>query len=229
MKILVDNKMTKEMRDALFCHGITCISLPSYSRLHTPVSAHPDILLYRLGSGEVVIGEDYYNENRAFFDRLGFEYVTSNETPHGDYPNDVIFDVLGVGDTLYGKEGCVSLVIKKEYPRFVSVKQGYVRCSVAMLSDSCAVTADKGISEALKKDGIDVLDIRPGRIKLEGHDTGFIGGAGGRLKDREYLFFGDILSHPDGKSILEFAEKNGIKAVSLTGLPLSDHGGFVVI
>lgn len=229
MKALVDLKMPINIRIALMKYGIETISCPEWDGLDAPVSSHPDMLLYPLEKGRVLIGKEYYEKNKAFFDALPLKYVLCDKTPTGEYPFDVLFDALGVNDTLYGKEGYVSKELTAAYTRFVPVKQGYARCSVAMLSDDCAVTADKGIASALKNDGVDVLVIKEGHIRLDGYNTGFIGGSGGRLPSGEYIFFGDVLSHPDGDKILDFANNHKIKTVSLSGIPLSDHGGFIII
>lgn len=228
MRILVDNKMSDSCRSALGGYG-EVICLPSWGGLPSPIASHPDILFYPLQDGTVLVGREYYYKNKMFFDSVGANFVLCDKTPEGQYPHDILFDALGINDTLYGKEGFASEELVKVYERFVSVKQGYTRCSVAMLSDSCAVTSDRGISEALKKDGISVLDIRPGHIRLEGYGSGFIGGAGGRIKEGLYLFFGDIMSHPDGKAIVQFASEHKIKAVSLSDEPLSDNGGLLVV
>lgn len=228
MKILVDAKMSDKVRSSLSLCG-EVISLPKWRGLPEPVSSHPDMLFYPLPNGKILVGGDYYNENRDFFSSLGDLFVLDEKTPSGSYPFDVLFDCLGVKDTLYGKDGFVSDRIKENYSFFVPVKQGYARCSVAMLSDSCAVTADRGIAAALKNDGIDVLLIRSGYIELKGYDGGFIGGAGAYLGDGVYGFFGDLYSHPDGKAIAEFADKHKIKAVSLSDDTLSDNGGLLIL
>ena len=229
MKALVDLKMPIPIRVALMKHGIETLSCPEWEGLDKPVSSHPDMLFYPIERGRVLVGREYYEKNKAFFDALPLEYILCDKTPSGKYPSDVLFDALGVKDTLYGKEGCVSTELLSAFSRFVSVRQGYTRCSVAMLSDNCAVTSDKGIARALEKDGVDVLVISEGHIRLDGYGTGFIGGAGVRLPDGEYLFFGDVLSHPDGEKILSFADEHKIKTVSLSGIPLSDHGGLIIM
>ncbi|MBE6582703.1 MAG: hypothetical protein E7648_05525 [Ruminococcaceae bacterium] len=228
MKILVDAKMSNKVRDSLLSYG-EVVSLPKWKGLPEPVSSHPDMLFYPLPDGKILVGRDYYNENRGFFDALGCDFVLDEKTPSGEYPFDVRFDCLGVNGVLYGKDGFVSERIAEQYMSFVSVNQGYTRCSVAMLSEKCAVTADRGIASALSKNGIDVLTIRPGHIELKGYDSGFIGGAGALLSDGVYGFFGDLLSHPDGEMIAEFAARHKIKAVSLSDEPLSDNGGLLIL
>lgn len=228
MKILVDAKMSDKVRNSLSSYG-EVISLPKWKGLSEPVSSHPDMLFYPLPDGKILVGRDYYNENRGFFEALNADFVLDEKTPSGEYPFDVRFDCLGVNGVLYGKDGFVSEGIAEQYQSFVSVNQGYTRCSVAMLSDSCAVTSDQGIASALRKNGIDVLTVRPGNIELKGYDSGFIGGAGALLSDGVYGFFGDLLSHPDGDMIAEFAARHKIKAVSLSDEPLSDNGGLLIL
>lgn len=106
-----------------------------------------------------------------------------------EYPGDILFDALAVNGRVYGKKGFVSRYILRENEVLVPVRQGYARCSVAMLSERCAVTSDRGLASVLSEDGISVLLIRSGYIRLDGYNTGFIGGAGGRLRGRSLLFF----------------------------------------
>ncbi len=209
--------------------GFLAVRLPSFSGLPSPVCSHPDMLCFKNRRGELIITKDYYERERIFFDSLGIKIIASEEKLLPNYPKDVLFDALSVNGIVFGKKGCVSRFILEESKEFVSVNQGYARCSVAMLSDNCAVTADSGLFSALTEKKIKTLLIRNGNIVLKGYDTGFIGGAGGRLPNGRYCFFGDIMSHPDGAMILEFAKENKVKAVSLSDEPLSDHGGFVCI
>ncbi len=227
MKILVDARMSSEVKESLSSYG-EIISLPRWRGLSEPVSSHPDMLFYPLPSGEILVGRDYYEENRELFSALPCNFVLDEKTPGGEYPSDVYFDCLGVNDILYGKDGFVSRKITEAYCSFVPVKQGYTRCSVMMLGNA-AVTADKGIAAALKNNGIDVLVIRPGHIELSGYDTGFIGGSGFLVSDDTCVFFGDLYSHPDGYIIEEFLNERKIKAVSLSDEPLSDNGGLLII
>ena len=154
MKILVDAKMSDKVRASLSGYG-EVITLPEWSGLPDPISSHPDMLFYPLPDGKILIGKDYYNENRVFFSRFGDVFLLDEKTPSGEYPFDVRFDCLGVNCVLYGKDGFVSEIVKERYPSFVSVNQGYTRCSVAMLSESCAITADRVLAAALKNNGID--------------------------------------------------------------------------
>ncbi len=228
-KVLIDNRVSDNCVKGLKSLGYVVVRLPSFWRFSTPVSSHCDMLCSKMRDGSLLISEEYYLLNKEFLDGLNIKLKITDERLGNKYPNDVLFDALTVNDTVYGKKGFVSKHIIADNKRFISVKQGYAKCSVAMLSEQCAVTSDEGLYKALTSCGIKVLLIRSGHIRLDGYSTGFIGGAGGCLHDGKYVFFGDIMLHPDGEKILEFAHKNKISAVSLSNDLLCDYGGLILL
>jgi hypothetical protein len=227
--VLVDDRISRGCEEALVALGAKVKRIPTWDRLPEPVSGHPDLLTAKLPDGSLLLTRSYYEKSRLFWDDLGHPLTLTEEELGSSYPADVLFDALGAGNTLYGKEGAVSKTLLACYPRFVSVRQGYARCSVALLTEKAAITADRGLSEVLKRDGIDVLTVRAGHIGLPGYGYGFLGGAGGRLREGVYVFFGDLLSHPDGEAILAFCKRQKISAVSLADEPLRDYGGLLVL
>jgi len=227
MTVLIDPCVSEACERRLASFGALVKRLPVCADLDRPVAGHPDLLAAKLPNGKLLLTGRYYEANRCFFDDLGLPLTLTEESMSPVYPCDVLFDALPVGDTLYGRKGAVSQTLLRQYDRFVPVKQGYARCSVAMLSDQAAVTADKGLAEALLRDGVEVLTIRPGHIVLPGYEYGFIGGAGGRLSSGTYVFFGNLATHPDGEAIRCFAERHKISAVSLSDEPICDHGGIL--
>ena len=229
MTVLLDSRVSEPCEASLTALGARVIRMPLDRCLPEPVSGHPDMLAAPLPDGSLLLSREYYEENRLFWEKTGIEVTVTDESLGARYPKDVLFNALAVGDILYGKDGAVSRFLLASYSRFVPVKQGYARCSVAMLSGHAAVTADKSLAEALRRNGIEVLTVSPGHIALSGYEYGFIGGAGGRLRDGVYVFFGNLLSHPEGESILQFCERQKISAVSLSDEPLSDHGGILVM
>ena len=150
----------------------------------------------------------------------------------GKYPENVRLNCLLFGGVLYGNMSAAASSVRdfcrENDIRTVDVKQGYTRCSALAMNDRAVITAAKGIAEALKKDGAEVLVISPGHIALPGFDYGFIGGAG-FCDGKTVFFFGDIKKHPDHKRIREFCEKNQIKTeIICADKPLTDLGGAVI-
>jgi len=227
--VLVSERLSEACAAALAKRGFIVRRMPPDPRLPEPVNDHADLLTAHLPTGELLVTESYARMAARFCATLPVPLRLTDESLGDRYPQDVLLDALAVGDRLYGKREAVSVVLRSCYRTFMALKQGYARCSVALLSDTCAVTADHGLAEALRRDGVEVLEIRAGHIRLPGYDSGFIGGAGGALGGGTYAFFGNLLSHPDGERIAVFAESKKINAVSLTDEPLSDRGGLLVL
>ena len=202
------------------------IRLPSFRGFSEPVSAHPDMLVFPYKDG-ILTYKEYYAENRAFFDNIGVNLYFAESTPLPLYPGDIALNALLLGGTLYGRTDCTDKKITALAKRLKFVKQGYTRCSTAVFGEKAAVTADTGIAKALEEDGVDVLTVKPGFIRLEGYDTGFIGGCGGMLEDGRYAFFGNLYSHPQGREIADFAAGHGAEIISLSDETLTDFGGIV--
>ena len=111
----------------------------------------------------------------------------------------------------------------------VDVRQGYARCSSAVVDGRSVITADPGIAAALMKLGdVDVLTVEPGHVLLPGFDYGFIGGASGRVGD-ELIFSGDLSAHPDFRAIEAFADQRGVRLKCFPEFPLTDIGSIIEI
>ena len=150
----------------------------------------------------------------------------------GDYPRNVALNAAKVGkyiicrvDSLDDK---VKAYCKANNFTLINVKQGYAKCSCAVVSDNAVITEDIGIYRTLSKTDIEVLLIGKGSVTLEGADCGFIGGASGYNKSNNTLYFcGDICEHPDFEKIKGFCDKHGTKIECLSDSQLLDIGGIL--
>lgn len=85
-------------------------------------------------------------------------------------------DELTFGDKVIG-----SKYTDKSIKPDIIVKQGYVKCSIAVTSNNSCITSDKGIAKVLKRNNIEVLYVEENDIKLLKKDAtastmkGFIG------------------------------------------------------
>lgn len=111
----------------------------------------------------------------------------------------------------------------------ISVKQRYSRCSTCIVDEHSIITSDHGIARAAGANGIDVLEICPGHIRLDGFDYGFIGGASFKIASDKLAFTGSLHHHPDEERILQFLSEHGQDAVYLKNEPLRDIGSAVLI
>ncbi len=149
-----------------------------------------------------------------------------------DYPTNVALNAAVVGKNVICREASLDHRVHKyciaHGYEIISVKQGYAKCSCAVVSDKAIITADKGIYHSLEESKIDVLLIEEGRVRLDGTNYGFIGGASGYDKDVNTLYFcGSIERHPDYPQIKSFCNDHGTRIVSLTDGELTDIGGIV--
>ena len=67
-----------------------------------------------------------------------------------------------------------------------------------------------------------------GHISLPPYEYGFIGGASGECREEIY-FCGDVKTHPSSREILEFIDKHGKKAISLSDGELLDIGSILFV
>ena len=149
-----------------------------------------------------------------------------------DYPLNVPLNAAQVGKMIICRTDTLDKQAS-EYARrnnyeLIHVRQGYAKCSCAVVSDRAIITADHGIERTLKGSTIDVLLTEQGRIRLDGADYGFIGGASGYDQASRTLYFtGNIRKHPDYERIEDFCIDHGTKIISLTDDELVDIGGIL--
>jgi len=227
--VIIDSRLPASVKRSLSELGFNTIEMPVWERLQKPVSAHPDMLLFIAGNS-IITHENYYMTAKKEFDlisSLGYDIILSNEMISPEYPNDILFNCVEIGDLLFGKESKTSSYIldhaRLNKKKYISVKQGYAKCSVAKISEGAAVTSDPSLYKAMSKNGIDVLLISQGEIDLKGYDFGFIGGCSGLFEDKVY-FSGDLSLHPNAEEIKSFCKKHKKTPVSLSSERLFDGG-----
>lgn len=209
--------------------GYGCVRLPEFDAIDAPVSSHPDMLFYKMRSGNILCDRRYYEKNSELLLGIRERLVFSKKELGREYPGDVLFDTLRIGDTVYGRLDATADEIISDAVRAVNVKQGYARCSCLNIGNA-VITADEGLSRRLAENGVDVCLIRHGGIALPGYGEGFIGGAS--FYDEQsstVVFFGDPHSLPDFGLVLDFLDKHGVSVRYPEGTVLTDHGSAVLI
>jgi len=232
MKLVVtDNRIDKKCERSLRARGFELVKLPSFSLLQKPVSAHPDMLFFT-AKGRLVCHRDYFSaaerEILQIANASGLSIFISDEDMGAEYPEDVLFNAAAIGDKLICRRDTVSNPVAELYPedKIINVRQGYAKCSVCAVNDNAIITADPSIAGAAEKNGIDVLPISRGGVRLNGYDCGFIGGASGYCAGTA-IFFGDPETHPDAALIRRTLDAKEIDCLALSGDTLTDFGGII--
>lgn len=219
-----------QLIDALHQCGVQTIPVLPEEGKSEWLAGHSDLRVFHSGGPNIYIsagtGSLKQNLLQHDFRITELPYVISSP-----YPNDVRLNILVLGNKVIvnpltiGKE-ILDYIISKKY-QIISVKQGYAKCSAAVVDENSIITSDCGIAKAAAQAGIEVLKITEGFIKLEGFQYGFIGGACGKISNHKIAFCGRIQDHPDYPSIKRFLEAREIEPVVLADIPLTDIGGII--
>lgn len=191
-----------------------------------PVSDHPDMFMCRLGTGPDAPVVSYWDKTE---DRsgggAGAPDTASLLSP--GYPDEVAFNAACTGKYFIHN-------LKYTAPQLldaarsmgmilVDARQGYAKCSTVIVDEDSIITYDRGLGQKCLDAGIDVLFVTPGHVLLEGYESGFLGGASGRIFDTVY-FNGDLCKHPDFQAVKKFIEGRGLKVRWFSEWPLTDIG-----
>lgn len=205
------NIRLKEYLDAL---GYTLEFVASDGIVDKAISNHPDTFLCKMG---------IETDSPIFF--------AATEDLGKDYPADVSFNAACTGKYFIHNLSLTNekllLAAKEMGMILVDVHQGYTKCSTVIVDETSIITYDEGIIKACSKyPDISVLRVAPGFVRLDGYDTGFIGGTSGRV-GKEIIFHGDLFSHPDFSAIVDFIEKRGLTCKWFPQFKLTDIGSIL--
>lgn len=233
---LVDFRISEKCEDALTKKGFCVIKLLPMSELDEPIASHTDMLTFYI-ENTLFMSKKYAEEQPLLFDKIksllkDTKIVLTEGSQKSPYPNDAIFNGLIMGKRLFCKKDSFSAEIMDFAEgcgyEIINVRQGYPACTVLKLSDTLAVTADRGMERSLKKEGISVILIKNGNISLPPYPYGFIGGAGSAFGGRLY-FLGDIKTLGPENEALCAIEESSLEVVSLSSDVLTDLGGILFI
>ncbi len=218
------------LAEALQKYGVRVLAVPQSGRLSRPVSSHADMICHHLGGNSILVlrGEESFGSS---LNELGFHTFPTEKIPGKEYPSDVLLNAARIGNKVLLHpsyvDPCLLMRLRKQNVTMTEVKQGYTKCSCALVAEHAIITSDQGIYRASMQNDFDVLLISPGNIKLEGYPYGFIGGCCGLIGSKTLAFTGSLSNHPDGKNIMKFLSKHKVNTVFLSEGPLIDIGGIV--
>ena len=228
--VLIGEDAPPSVLKSLTQKGFEVFALKRDSRLALPVSSHADMLLF-CTDGKVFLTKEYadsFPQLTRLLCEYGYEVILTHGDPTSEYPHDILFNIALIkkevlGNIPYIDEEIKNYLLGNGYVLH-SVKQGYAKCSSAIIGDKALITADKTIEAAASSLGIDVLRIsNSSEIRLNGYDYGFIGGACGYC-DGTLYFCGDITLHPEYQAISDFCDKHSTSLCSLSDESLYDVG-----
>lgn len=228
---ITDFRIFKEEKDNLIKLGYHVITCPPCSNLYDSVCGHPDMMIHFIDKENVILHKDIENNFINFFKNLKFNVFLSNKSLETKYPNNIGLNAVNLKNyfihNIHHTDSILLNMITDK--KLLNVKQGYTKCSTAIVNDNAIITSDIGIANAARSENIDVLLLTPGDIILPGLDYGFIGGCCGLLDENRLAFFGNLNHYAYGKEILEFLYKYDVEPIYLRKGKLIDRGSLFVI
>ena len=192
------------------------IKLPLSNDVYEEISGHSDIFYTKINNQVIVAPNAEIMEQH---------FILGKEKVGKEYPKDVLYNACQIGNKVIG-----SKYTDKSIKPDIIVKQGYVKCSIAVTSDNSCITSDKGIAKVLESNNIDVLYIEKNNINLLKKDAtastmkGFIGGAS-FIFDNKFVLFGDSNNLSNKDKLIQHLDKYNLE---FKGLDIYDYGGGIV-
>jgi len=229
-KAITSGEASEEILNSLKELGIDIILTEPHPSLPLPLSYHVDMQMVNIREGLFVYAPGVSKNTLEELNNIGFELVRGSWEPKDRYPFDIAYNCAIVGKNAFLNpkftDPIVLELLVKNNIKLNPVKQGYAKCSTAVVSDEAIITADVNIHRQAVEAGLDALLISPQKnIILKGYDYGFIGGCSGLISEKEIAFFGDLNTLDAGEAVIRFCEKHGKKTVFLANGNLTDLGG----
>lgn len=231
---LIDSRASAEITSSLSRFGYEVIKMPPFYELSEPVSCHPDMLITVL-KNTIYCHEKYFSVAKDIFyslEKEGYTVKRDDHTISSVYPYDISYNCSIIQNKVFALVCHMSPTLKKDCSdmnmELINVRQGYTKCSSALIGDMGIISSDSTIINAAKNQGISALHITEGHIDLLPYSHGFIGGATG-YDNGKMFFSGNYLTHPDGKEMESFCKSFEIEPISLTNGNLTDIGTILFI
>jgi hypothetical protein len=223
---IVDYRTTLEEIRSLEKLNIKILKCPNSKDLYPAVSGHPDMQICIVDKHNIILSSTIDTDFESEILKCNKNVHKTAKSLSSKYPEDVILNALILNDFFVHKLSCtdhklLELVTEKEK---INVKQGYTKCSSAVINDNAIITSDKSIIAELKAKNIDILYVPPGDIELPGLDYGFIGGSCGLLDEKHMAFFGDLTFYKYGTEVISFLKKHRVEPIYLKKGKLTDRG-----
>jgi hypothetical protein len=223
---IVDYRISTEEVISLEKLNIKILKCPNSKDLYPAVSGHPDMQICIIDKHNIILSTALDKNFESEISKLNKNIHKASKSLSSKYPDDIILNALILKDFFVHKLShtdpkLLELVTGKEK---INVKQGYAKCSSAIINDTAIITSDKSIINALKEKNIDILYVPPGDIELPGLDYGFIGGSCGLLDEKHIAFFGDLTYYKYGSDVISFLKKHHVEPIYLKAGRLTDRG-----
>ncbi len=227
--IIIDYRTTIQEISSLKKICCNIIKTKEHPILYNAINGHPDIQVFSPYTSKAIVHKDAQDDFINSLTSQKVDVILTQSSLDATYPKNILLNSVLLKDYYIGALKFIdkSIIPFIEDKICINVKQGYTKCSTAIVSNKALITSDKSIIKALAPYDIDVLEIPPGDIELPGLDYGFIGGTCGLISEGELAFFGSLEKFKYGNEILKFLIKHEVKPIYLSNSHLIDRGSIL--
>lgn len=228
---VIASRLAPQIAEYIKNGGFDILSFANGEAVDSRVSHHSDLFFFFDGKNTLYAAREMAH-HKDILSEYCENVVVTDDILGKSYPLDVPFNCVCVGKNFICNKNTVSRCILENMEQkgynVIDVKQGYTKCSVAVVHENAIITDDESIFDGCVKNGIDCLKVSKGSVHLSGFDYGFIGGSSGKISANEIIFNGDITKHPDYSEIEMFLNKHNINAVYSSDA-LTDIGSIICL
>ncbi|MBO4816587.1 MAG: hypothetical protein J5507_06885 [Clostridia bacterium] len=235
-KLIIDNRMRAIEKGKLKELGYRLIEINSNKKLYPEISSHTDIFCTKIKNNLIIETSQYDLIKNNIINEI--DVIKGNSIVENNYPQDIKYNVCILGKYAIHNfnytDSRIKEILQKEKYNLINVKQGYTKCSIAVIDENSIIISDKGLYEELKQYNFDILFLNYKlNIKLLNKGkfssmNGFVGGAISRIGDN--IFISGNLNEIDRKNeIRNFIQKRNLHIISFKDLDVIDYGGIIEI
>lgn len=230
---IVDRRIDEEIEKNLKKLGLRIIKTIKCNEVDESISYHPDIVIHPVNHNTLVIAPNVFDYYKEELKGTGIKLIKGEKYLGCKYPADIAYNVgrlsgIAIHNFKYTDE-VLKLHLKKENIEFINVKQGYSKCSLAIVGEDSAITSDYPMYNKLTSLGYKILLVKPGNIILKGQNYGFIGGTNGSLYNGKSMISGTLNEHPNKNEIFNFFLDNRVELIFLSQKTLLDVGTIITL
>lgn len=224
----VDERTSDEESDRLRIFG-NVMKVPKHPSVYESVSGHTDLLIHILKENEVLVHNDMDNSFISQLNNLNIKVKLSESSLGEGYPENIILNGINLKNYFIHNLKYTDKNLLKEVngKTLINVKQGYSKCSTAIVTENAIITSDVSIAKKLKDLKFDVLLLPSGDIDLPGLNYGFIGGCSGLVTNNLMAFFGTLDNYTYGFEVKNFLKKHRVEPIYLGSGRLIDRGSIL--
>ncbi len=226
-KLILGEKYKNVLNFPLIAQNIEPIWLKCNESVDERLSGHCDLMVMHLGGNILAVQDDKKSDCELI---NNIEMLSVEKPKLSKYPYDAQLNMCIVGDHLiYNPKSSDCTVAGHINKTKLTCRQGYTKCSIAVVDERSIITADKKIAASACGAGLAVLLVRENLTALDGFEHGFIGGASFKINRNKMAFTGIIEDEAERRSIERFLNERGIAALYLTEHRIFDIGSAIPI